>query len=240
MTSLIFTYFGFLGLIHCNPTNEWRFTLMTTVAIVIGIGSTALHSTLHWFFQSMDEIPMLWFNSICCYCIYNNDTKRDTKKEMVDTSAHIFALVTIAETVIYYTFQSLYFVFIITYTVSTSVIVIWCYKYVFGRERHGCNNVEALQLLSKLVFVSFFVIGFVCWMVDMNLCSHLLPLYSQVSGMTLHVIWHLGAGYGGYLATLILVICRANALEVPVDIKWMCKAIPIVSRKETSSDGKKD
>ena len=231
VTSLIFTLFGLLGLFYCNPTNEWRFSLLTSVAVVIGLGSTALHATLHWFFQSMDEVPMLWFNSVCCYCIYNNYTRSDARKgHHFDASACVFFLATAMGTFIYYFLQSLYVVFIVTYSISNTIIVFWVYAYLFGKDCHKHKHEKTLKLLGKLVFVSFFAIGFVCWLVDMNLCHHLLPFYQYTNGMTLHVVWHLGAGYGGYLMTLILVIIRANALDVPVELTWHWFIVPIVSR----------
>lgn len=65
----------------------------------------------------------------------------------------------------------------------------------------------------------------------MHLCDHLLPIYMYTNGMTLHVIWHLGAGYGGYIVILILVITRANSLDIPVELQWMWYWIPIISKK---------
>lgn len=165
ITSLIFVFFGCLYGAYCNVTNEWRFSVITAVSISIGIGSTALHLTLHWFFQSCDEVPMLWLNSICCYCIYNNSTKRSEGRHF-DISACVFLIATLVGTVIYYCFQSLYIVFIITYTITTAVVVLWCYNYIFGKHCSCHPNEKTLKLLAKLVCLSFFGIGLVCWLVS--------------------------------------------------------------------------
>lgn len=231
LSSLVFTMFGLIALLCCNPTNEWRFTVLHTIAIVIGIGSAALHSSLHWFFQSMDEVPMLWFNSAGCYCIYNNYTKVHPLRAVPDYSAYFAIAVTMLGTFIYYFLQSLYVVFITTYSVSMAVVVIWSYNYVFGKNCHKNKYESILKLLECLVIVSFFVVGLVSWLVDMNRCEQLLPLYRCANGITLHVLWHMGAGYGGYVMTLILVISRASAVDVPVEVTWLWFCCPIVSKK---------
>eukprot|EP01035_Chromulina_nebulosa_P032764 gene32764-43792_t len=43
------------GLFYGNPLDEIRVSLMFIALALVGIGSTALHSTLHWFWQSSDE-----------------------------------------------------------------------------------------------------------------------------------------------------------------------------------------
>lgn len=237
VTSLIFALFGVIGLVYCNPTREWRFSLLTSIAVVIGIGSTALHSTLHWFFQSLDEVPMLWFNSVCCYCIYNNYSKKSVNSGKVinDISAWIFISATIVETFLYYFWQSLYIVFIMAYAISTAIVVLWSYNYMYGKDSQKNKNEKTLKLLGKLCFYSFFAVGLVCWLVDMHLCHHLLPFYQYTNGATLHVLWHLGAGYGGYMMTLILVTTRANGLGVPVKLSWMLYIIPIISEEKIKS-----
>jgi hypothetical protein len=232
-SSMIFTFFGFIGLIYCNPTQELRFSLLSIIAIVIGVGSTALHSTLHWFFQSLDEVPMLWFNMVCCYCILNVHTRRHANKDRrVDISACIFFFATFVETFIYYSWRSLYIVFILMYALSLAVVVLWSINYIFGKDSHKNIRNKILKLLLKYVFISFFMVGFVSWLVDMNFCSHLLPYYLQANGFTLHVLWHLGAGYGGYIVTVIVALSRCVAMEVPVDVKWMWMVIPILEKKK--------
>lgn len=171
ISSLIFIFFGCVYGAYCNATNEWRFSVVTAISISIGIGSTALHLSLHWFFQSCDEVPMLWLNSICCYCIYNNSTKmpKNGTGHHLDISACLFLFATLVGTVIYYCLQSLYIVFIMTYAITTTVIVLWCANYIFGKDCCNHANEKTLKLLAKHVFFSFFGIGLVCWLVSILL-----------------------------------------------------------------------
>eukprot|EP01036_Dinobryon_divergens_P034516 gene34516-44607_t len=47
------------GLFYGNPLDEIRVSLMFIALALVGIGSTALHSTLHWFWQSSDELTKI-------------------------------------------------------------------------------------------------------------------------------------------------------------------------------------
>ena len=67
ISSLMFSLFGLIGILYSDPTKEIRVTMLYTLLIVIGFGSTALHASLHWFAQSLDELPMLWLNVYTLY-----------------------------------------------------------------------------------------------------------------------------------------------------------------------------
>ena len=45
-----------------------------------------------------------------------------------------------------------------------------------------------------------------------------------------HIIWHLAAGYGGYLQALTLVVARAGELEIAVELSWAWGVVPIIIR----------
>eukprot|EP00536_Pseudo-nitzschia_multiseries_P010802 jgi/Psemu1/204148/e_gw1.342.40.1 len=67
---------GVIGMCRGNPTGELRFKVAYGVLGVIGMGSAALHGTLHWVFQSSDELPMIYLVIAGLYCCLENDTKR--------------------------------------------------------------------------------------------------------------------------------------------------------------------
>jgi dihydroceramidase len=49
--------FGIIGLIyHPNLNHEKRNLLAYWILVLIGIGSAGLHGSLHWIFQSSDEV----------------------------------------------------------------------------------------------------------------------------------------------------------------------------------------
>ncbi|OEU10819.1 aPHC-domain-containing protein [Fragilariopsis cylindrus CCMP1102] len=55
-----------------------------------------------------------------------------------------------------------------------------------------------------------------------------LPHIFVVLGCTLHVIWHVMAGLGGYTILQFLVTCRMSVLGLPCKIQWILGIIPVV------------
>ena len=47
-SSLFMTAIAIIGLTYGNPFNELKVSIMYLALGIIGLGSTALHSTLHW------------------------------------------------------------------------------------------------------------------------------------------------------------------------------------------------
>jgi hypothetical protein len=95
-SSLFISLFGLMGLLYSNPTREFRVTTLYLLLIVIGLGSTALHTSLHWFAQSLDELPMLWFNVYALFFLstlhtplkgYNNIIERSRVDDSGITAA---------------------------------------------------------------------------------------------------------------------------------------------------------
>ena len=61
---------GFIGIYFGNPTNELRFKIAYGILLLIGLGSAALHGTLHWIFQSSDELPMIYLVLSVVYSLF--------------------------------------------------------------------------------------------------------------------------------------------------------------------------
>ena len=59
---------GLVGIARGNPTGETRFYLLYLVLTLVGLGSFALHVTLHWAPQSSDELPMIYLVALQIYC----------------------------------------------------------------------------------------------------------------------------------------------------------------------------
>jgi dihydroceramidase len=220
-SSLLIALMGVLGILYSNPLKESMFTLLYLVIIAVGLGSVGLHTTLHWFPQSLDEVPMLWFNMVAFYVLYQLKSKPSNK---VDNMMFIIAFVTILETYIYYAMRSLYPFFLGVYTLTTTIVVIWTFLLLLDK-REG----RMLRLLFFTGFGSFVVIGFTCWIIDMQLCSQLLPIYHQTYGLTLHVLWHIFAGYGGYMHTQTIIAGRARELNISLKYYWLFGFLPLLS-----------
>lgn len=174
---------------------------------------------------------MMWFNVLSYYIILN------MKKEKSHTSCSVkgvdklgvaFLLVAAFETYVYYSMRWLYAMFLFVYASTLLGVTIWSARYAFNPTSNQPMHAALAKEFILAGCLSFFLVGTVCWAIDMHMCSALLPAYISSYGATLHIIWHVTAGYGGYLQTLTLVVARAGELGVPVTRTWKWAVVPIV------------
>lgn len=224
-SSLFISLIGLAGMLFSNPSKEWRFFFMFGVLFSIGLGSTLLHSTLHWIFQSSDEIPMLWQNLSFLFALIEMRSPRGKNRNQY--IPHLFGIFVAAQTVIYYKFQSLYAAFLFSYISVAAIVVVWAAIFAFSNE-----NLSTRPLRIKLWSLSmmwFILIGGVVWIIDMNLCDWLIPFYNKIGGLTLHVIWHIAAGLGCYLMIIFMVVSRLSYLHLIPKLHWYFGVLPIVT-----------
>ena len=67
MTSLCIVMSGIYGIYAHAKAVEFRYIAAFTSFIVVGLGSFAFHATLTRSMQLLDELPMVWINSIFIY-----------------------------------------------------------------------------------------------------------------------------------------------------------------------------
>ena len=238
-SSLLFiSGLGVWGLYKGNPSQEWRFTISYTILILIGIGSACLHGTLHWIFQSSDEVPMLYIVICLGYSVFECETPRHTHNNYKTCGGSI--LLAIVITIVYYRFQSLYFMFLGTFTISTIVATIGLIKIVYKTQtKTNCPHVTRLFWMGELYFVG---VGTSVWILDMLLCEQIvLPMTNNTmlgwfKGITPHVLWHLAAALGTYVLTSSLCCCRLAALHIPYHVSYhLGGMIPIIHTTNNNS-----
>mmetsp|Transcript_16815 Transcript_16815/g.25276 ORF Transcript_16815/g.25276 Transcript_16815/m.25276 type:complete len:279 (+) Transcript_16815:122-958(+) len=232
VSSLFISLLGIIGILYSNPTKEWMFFTSYVLIVAIGLGSVALHATLHWFPQSLDELPMLWCNIAALFILIRMKSTPSRRLESLSVLLSIFA---IGVTYIYYSMRSLYGFFIFGYVLTVAAVAVWTMFYVFERSD---------DVLIRQVFLSgigsFILIGASCWVIDMNMCDHLLPLYHAANGFTLHVIWHIAAGYGGYLHVQTLILARMRVLNKKVNLHWVLGCVPVIRERLTKIDSQQE
>jgi len=213
--------FGLIGLWKGNPTGDLRYALGYFILVLIGLGSAGLHGTLHWVFQSSDELPMIYLVTLMNFMAVEVDSPRNNPA--YPRLPLILSIIMVVNTFVYYTFQHLYFVFITTYTCLSTYHFYLAYITMFKNNKGG-KVCRSLFLWSQGSYLG----GFLFWLVDMLLCD-----YSNLGkGMTFHVIWHFGAGFGGYLIIVTYEICRARALNIKCELAFLFGLIPYVKRLE--------
>lgn len=191
LSSFFIAMLGLCGLLYSNPTQEAMFSLHFVVIIAVGLGSVLLHTTLQAFPQSLDEVPMMWFNVCSYYIIMNMKKKRAVNNAAwsMDYLAVLFLSIAAVETYIYYCVRWLYAMFLFVYSFTLLGVSAWSVRYTFDQNSKTPAHVKLAKQVFLGACVSFYVIGVACWLVDMNLCVHLLPMYTHAYGATLVNDW---------------------------------------------------
>lgn len=225
------SFFGILGLVRNNHTREIRYAVAYSILILIGLGSAGLHGTLHWFLQSSDELPMMYLllsiMHLCAECdapLYKlNYPKQPT----------MLSLIAMTNTIIYYYLQKIYLVFLFAFISETILVGIWLYLVVYYRH-HGNHSTRnktreeetqttstttvsnAAKRICNTGIWSIIVAALPCWLFDMLHCHYFLEISNQhFHGVTPHILWHFGAGFGAYCVILSLECCRLDELQIP-------------------------
>ena len=68
LSSLAIVVWGAWGLYFHFRWTETRFFLCYFIFVIVGLGSAGFHGTLSREMQLLDELPMLWGNSVFIYC----------------------------------------------------------------------------------------------------------------------------------------------------------------------------
>eukprot|EP00557_Chaetoceros_sp_GSL56_P001032 CAMPEP_0176502522 /NCGR_PEP_ID=MMETSP0200_2-20121128/14800_1 /TAXON_ID=947934 /ORGANISM="Chaetoceros sp., Strain GSL56" /LENGTH=267 /DNA_ID=CAMNT_0017901603 /DNA_START=133 /DNA_END=936 /DNA_ORIENTATION=+ len=226
------SFFGLIGFWKGNPTREIRYSLAYVILFLIGVGSAGLHGTLHWIFQSSDELPMIYLVTVMNFMAVEFDSPQG-KPKYPKLPSILFILLLI-NTLIYYTFQHLYLVFVTTYTAITFYHFYLIYNLIHKAKGGGPLS----QKLSRWSLISY-IGSFLLWLVDMFHCELSSRLFGT-AGMTFHVVWHFGAGLGAYLGMVALENCRCVALGIPCRLNYVYCLIPVLELVHDEPSSKDD
>lgn len=209
------SFWGLLGLwqsVQCcqadHPLSEHRVKVAFTLLVLIGLGSMGLHGTLHWIFQSSDELPMIYVVLVGMYSVWN------LKVVQRGNQVALWLFAALVVTLVYYVFQEWYVVFLSVFTPGALGLIgqLICLAQT-SRHQH-------LALAGRTIFV---FIAIPVWILDMLLCSQGVLEVSNTwfGGATPHVIWHFCAGLGTYYLILFIVACRCEILRYPISVEFI-------------------
>lgn len=230
-SSLVYVALATFGYFYSNPTKEARFSLMYLILGAIGVGSTFLHMTLHWLPQSSDEVPMLWLTFTFLFSLI--ELKSPIGEEKYPGSAKIILLLTFLQTVIYYSFRSIFAVFVFFFIVAAYISVFLAVYVLFEDSKPSIR--ESRCWLFGTIFFLFPFVGAIAWVVDMNLCSTLTPYYQRVNGMTLHILWHILSGYGTYLSVQFVILCRMQILKLEPKMVYYYHCLLVIKADQNNN-----
>ena len=164
-SSLAITALGLIGLLYGNPTQEWRFVVMYGLFAAVGLGSFALHTTLGWLAQSLDEIPINWVNATYIYSLIEMQAKKSTKR-IRNVEWYLLAFV-VLQTIVYYQMRTWYLFFIITYTSTAAIVTLWA-GYLVLVKLEDKEHISVCRTLYLHSLACYVVIGCVVWLLDMR------------------------------------------------------------------------
>lgn len=228
-------FFGALGLWQTgragarHPLAEWRLRLSFATLLLIGLGSMGLHSTLHWVFQSSDELPMLYIVLFEVYSLLEFDAPIG-KPHYPWLSVFIF-LVGIVSTVVYYVLQHFYWVFLFNFAVGSVIVAGGMIYLAFGTA--NIRRPDTLRV-AYCSLTSFVLVATPVWVLDMLFCDKGVLSLSNAYffGITPHIVWHFCAGYGSYCGLVYLACCRCEALRKPFQVHFWWGIVPVVTAND--------
>jgi dihydroceramidase len=238
-----FTLLGIVGIALGNPTREYRTFLIYLILLIIGIGSACLHATLHWCFQSFDELPMIYLVLCGMYIVLEVDSPMGEQKH--PHLAKYLILLSSVCTAVYYAFQQLYAVFLLSF-ISMTVLIFCLHIQIARRLYHEVREgkqtrINGAENKTKEIALRFYALHHIAytliaspiWVLDQFYCEYLIGIYNNLpyplTGMTLHVAWHLCAGIGAHFFIQFLCACRADALGMVCATRRVLGVLPVVT-----------
>lgn len=179
-----------------NEQKYWdrRHSVIFSLIMVVGIGSTIFHATLRQAGQILDELPMVWGNHALIY-----STLRLREQGQSSWILCALLLSCFIHTVVYAYFHW-HNLFLMMYGLGFAfqMFLFWR-QMVEGLER----GIYPLTWFCIYMFVGFHFGALILWVIEMLFCE-------SVRRFQLHAFWHLGAGLGQYYWNLVLVINRLH------------------------------
>jgi len=146
LSSLTIVLNGIYGY-WAHPFAETRFKAAFTAMWIVGFGSCAFHGTLWRSMQLLDELPMIWGNSIFIYILYTMEDKEDK------THTPLICILTVVTAIMT--------ALVILFDTKTQDIFLMCYGlgviYITYKSNQLNNkyNVSGVLLLQEVSLLSY-------------------------------------------------------------------------------------
>ncbi|KAJ3257778.1 Alkaline ceramidase 3 [Boothiomyces macroporosus] len=221
---------GFLALYSAIQVKlETREHSGTLALVVIGMGSWLFHMTLLYSTQLCDELPMIYGT---CLCLYNVLTLYDkhSKKSIAGLVAYSVVITAV------YVALRIPLIFQFSYALLALVFAIIPIRQTFALKSKHPKDVKIL-IRMYCFNLSMFLLAFVCWNIDNNVCDHLrawrdtvpwyLGMFSQMHGW-----WHMLTGLGCYGQIVHSRYLRCLVKGIPVRLVFIGPYPTLVPKEE--------
>uniref|UniRef100_A0A7S3PPY8 Alkaline ceramidase n=1 Tax=Aplanochytrium stocchinoi TaxID=215587 RepID=A0A7S3PPY8_9STRA len=196
--------------------------LMYLALLGVGIGSAVFHGTLQWYGQLLDELPMLWGNSIL---FFNSHHKERRDNNFI--SCVLFSVVYgVGVTAIYlYNHNAVFFE--TSYGLGVAFLIYTCTLYL-----KKYDHPELRILVTRAL--AYYGFAFFVWNIDNNFCGTLRSLRYEnplAPVFQFHAHWHWFAGFGTYHYMIFTTFIHMLEQGKEVDLKYIFWIIPYVSAR---------
>ncbi|OQR96727.1 alkaline phytoceramidase (aPHC) [Thraustotheca clavata] len=197
ISNLSFLVLGFYGLYRSIVLEfEWRFILMYTNVMIVGLGSAMFHGSLTLISQQCDETPMIWSMLIWTYILYSPLWQGNYACEIA--MRWLLALFGIGFAIAHAMYS-----FVLAFQLLFAGMCLFCLVrvYLYYIE---IPSIPARRLAKSYICTA--LIGTACWMLDYHHCDNKFNLYG-------HAWWHFFMGLNAYYGPLFTQYVRAHQLK---------------------------
>lgn len=216
---------GILGHLRLGARLERRYPAAFGMFVVVGVGSFLFHATLLRPMQLLDELPMIWANSIFIYILAQMeqpcelDVPLSPPKMQAQARRRRWLVLGLLLKVVVMSVSVVLFdsedqnIFLVCYISGLMFIVLRSLALNRAYNVPGLKVSPELQsirrsvVLMELSNICYFL-GLCAWILDRLYCPVVAPLH-------LHSLWHLCAALGTFLGVLFWLWTRMIVRRLP-------------------------
>ncbi|KAI3534842.1 alkaline phytoceramidase [Colletotrichum filicis] len=246
LTNLLFLWLGFKGVHNCVSQGHPRIFLVAYLGyVIVGLGSTAFHTSLKYPMQLIDELSMIYTT---CLMVFATFSFSKSSRFSVLLGGGLVLLAGLITSYYHITkdpafHQACYAALTATVVLRSLYVMETQLRPVLARR-----NKDKADLILKTMWImvgtglSVFLMGFLIWNIDNAFCSQIrqwrrqlgLPWGALLEG---HAWWHLMTGVAYYYITWGIWLRRClEGREDEYKLVWprSLSSIPLVVKAEKS------
>ncbi|MCE9673090.1 ceramidase [Myxococcus stipitatus] len=224
-SSLVLVLTGVLGIVLHRKVLERRFLLAFGLLALVGVGSTAFHTTLRREHQMLDELPMLYLAIVIVYILLEDRPQRRFGRWFP------LALFGHAVLVTYLTAFTRGAVQFFLFQVSFASLEFYALGRTYFLQRKSPD--ASVKRLFRLGIAAY-ALAIVLWICDIQFCPTLnetLPAHG-IPNPQFHAWWHVLVSFGFNALLLVIASERLRTLGQDARLQRVLGVVPRVRRPE--------
>ncbi|CCH43289.1 alkaline ceramidase [Wickerhamomyces ciferrii] len=200
---------------------ELRFILISFGFALVGVGSWLFHMTLHYEFQLLDELPMIYATCIPMWSVFSEGV---SKKKSITIGISIILGANLLTAIYLYLKDPT--VHQVAYALL-NVFIVGKSHYLTIKNIHNQTTQKQL-FITMIKGIGIFLSGYFLWNLDVHFCNSWIWLRRSIGMpygflLELHAWWHVLTGLGVYFYIIYLELLRINLLGKQDDYELIYK-----------------